>query len=120
MRAADGFTLVEALVALAVLALASAALAGATKAHLDRVAGLEARAVAAWVAENRLVELRLDPSAEAPATVEMLERRFRVETTRRATDDPDIVRVDITVAEDVDAGVAATLTGFLDIAGSPP
>ncbi|MGD2132845.1 MAG: type II secretion system minor pseudopilin GspI [Maricaulaceae bacterium] len=116
-QSVDGFTLVEALVALAVLALAATALLGATQAHLDRVGGLEARAAAGWVAENRLAELRLAPSQDHPSTVEMLDRRWRIETARRPTGDPDIVRADVTVSEDGGTGARATLTGFIDVGG---
>ena len=49
-----GFTLIEALVALAIVAIAAAGLIGATERHIDTVTGIERRTAARWVAENRL------------------------------------------------------------------
>lgn len=91
-----GFTLIETLVAMAVLAVASAGLLRAVAAHVDLIAGLETRAGARWVAENRLVELRLGMGA-LPAAVDMLGRRWRVTTTARASDDTDIVALTVAV-----------------------
>lgn len=114
MRNEGGFTLVEALVALVILAVASVSLLRAGSAHTGRIAGLEARAAALWVAENRLVEIGLAPDIGAglPGEVEMLGRRWRVEREVTATEDPDLLRVDIRVHEAGTQGPAAELTGF--------
>ena len=55
----DGFTLIETLVALVVLATSGVALLGATEAHIARIGALETRAAAQWVAENYLAEVKL-------------------------------------------------------------
>ncbi|MGL5010123.1 MAG: type II secretion system minor pseudopilin GspI, partial [Paracoccaceae bacterium] len=68
-RAPDaGFTLIETLVALAVLAISAVALLATTQAHITRIAGLEARAAATWAAENHLAEitLGLEPADTPP------------------------------------------------------
>ena len=54
MRRDDGFTLIETLVALAVLATGAVALLGVVEDHTGRIAGLEDRVTLRWVAENRL------------------------------------------------------------------
>lgn len=71
---ANGFTLIEALVALAILAVAAAGIIGATERHIDTVSGLERRTAARWVAENKLAELSLTGNDRIPARerVEML------------------------------------------------
>jgi general secretion pathway protein I len=57
----DGFTLVEVLVALAVLAIAMSALSRALSGGVDLAAGLRERTAASWVAEDRLTRYRLEP-----------------------------------------------------------
>ena len=58
-RAAQGFTLVEILVALAVLAIALTATARSLGAAIDTTAALRDRTLARWVAEDRLAQLEL-------------------------------------------------------------
>ena len=56
-----GFTLIEVLVALTIVALAAAALTHALRSGIDTTAHLRDRLFAQWVAENRLTETRLAP-----------------------------------------------------------
>ena len=58
-RARAGFTLVEILVALAVLAIALTATAHALGSAIDTTASLRERMLARWVAEDRLTEIEL-------------------------------------------------------------
>jgi len=58
-RRAAGFTLVEILVALAVLAIALTATARSLGGAFDTTAALRDRTLARWVAEDRLAELEL-------------------------------------------------------------
>jgi general secretion pathway protein I len=53
-RAAHGFTLLEVLVALSVLAIAMAAVARAASTSIGHVEAMRARTLADWVAQNRL------------------------------------------------------------------
>lgn len=66
-RRASGFTLVEVLVALFVVATALAALGLAGARALDNQSELEARTFALWAADNRLTETRLE-RAPRPGT----------------------------------------------------
>jgi len=59
-RCRGGFTLLEVLVALAVVAVALAALARAGSQAIDTQAALEERTLALWVADNVLAEMRLE------------------------------------------------------------
>ncbi|WP_448661326.1 type II secretion system minor pseudopilin GspI [Sphingomonas sp. CJ20] len=109
----DGFSLIEALVALAVLAIATVGLMRTVEAHIDSTRAVERRTTAMWVAENRLAELE----ARAPAaaeTVEMLGQQWRVKVDRRATDDPEIERVRIDVFPANETAPLASLDGFVD------
>lgn len=55
-----GFTIIEVLVAMAILAVAGVAVIRSTSQHITAVSTLKEVTFSAWVAENRLVELQLD------------------------------------------------------------
>lgn len=110
-----GFSLIEALVALAVLAIATVGLMRTVEAHIDSTRGVERRSAAMWVAENRLAELEARiPAAAGDAPVEMLGERWRVAVARRRTDDPEIDRVRIQVFALGETAPLASLDGFVD------
>ncbi|MCC2977848.1 type II secretion system minor pseudopilin GspI [Sphingomonas sp. PL-96] len=114
----EGFSLIEALVALAVLAIATVGLIGAVEQHIDSTRAIERRTVAMLIAENRLAELEIGaPEADA-RDVEMLGRHWQVRTTRRGTDDPALDRVRIAVAAAGEETPLAQLDGFLEGRGS--
>jgi general secretion pathway protein I len=117
-RADAGFTLIESLVALAILAVAAISLLLATEAHVARIDGLEGRALAQFAAENRLVEIELglEPDAE-PA--DLLGRRFRVDAARSPTADPELERIDLEVTDLATATAHRGFVGFVG-AGSGP
>jgi general secretion pathway protein I len=109
-----GFSLIEAMVALAVLAIATVGLMRTVESHIDSTRGLERRAAAMWVAENRLAELELGPQSSAGELVEMMGQRWRVAVERRRTDDPEIQRVRIDVYPANEKAPLASLDGFVD------
>lgn len=106
-----GFTLIETLVALAVLALSSMAFLGATEAHVARVGALEYRAAALLAAQNYLEEatLGLDPETE---TV-LLGVAFTVTAEREPTAQADLERLHIAVSDVAGGKVYAQLVGFV-------
>ena len=110
-NAEAGFTLIETLVALTVLATAAVALIGATQAHVTRIAGLEQRAAAQWVGENALAETALGlDMTEQPAT--MLGYQFALTAERTATADPALEQVTFLVRA-ADGATLARVTGFV-------
>jgi general secretion pathway protein I len=113
--AENGFTLIEALVALLVLAIASAGLIRAAEAHVDSIRNLERRAGAQLVAQNRLVELALPGQPPAPDSVEMLGERWTVKTSERATDDPDLRALTVSVFGEGETTALVSLDGFRDL-----
>jgi general secretion pathway protein I len=116
-----GFTLVEVLVALVILAVAAAGLIGAAEAHVDSIRGLEARAAARWVAENRIAELiaSKEPKPQLSDTVEMLGQSWQVALTRRESDDPDLQAMTISVAPDDEPEPLVTMNFFLETPRQP-
>jgi general secretion pathway protein I len=110
-----GFTLIETLVALAILAMSAVSLLGATEAHIARINALETRAAAQWVSENYLAELALGLSpSDDPAPMNGI--TFTVAATRTATRDPDLEQVEIVARDTVDGRDYGPLTGFVDTA----
>lgn len=112
-----GFTLIETLIALVILATSGVALLGATEAHIARIGALETRAAAQWAAENYLAETKLGTVAsERPDA--MLGMSFIISDQRRETGDPDLQRIDITVTNATDENTYAALIGFIDLEAS--
>ncbi|MBD8525559.1 type II secretion system minor pseudopilin GspI [Pseudomarimonas arenosa] len=113
-----GFTLLEVMVALLVLALALVA--------MIRLAGLEARALAAqrqaslaqWVAANTLADIRLHrrlpSSGHAQGRAQMGQQDWQWQLDVRPTDEIELLRLDLRVypEQGSDGTPAATLTGF--------
>lgn len=118
-RAPDaGFTLIEALVAMAVLALGSVSLLTATEGHTARISALTDRMAARWAAEARLTDLRLGLTA-APET-QMLGRDWIVRQAVGETTDPDLARVIVNVAPaNKPDSPMVTLTGYVARADLP-
>ncbi len=119
-RAANdvGFSLIEALVAMLILAIAAAGLIRASEAHIDSVRDLERRTAAAMVAQNRLAELGLHgmrPAASRDMRVEMLGEQWTASDTRKPTADADIAAVTISVRGQGDATPLVSLDGFVDM-----
>jgi general secretion pathway protein I len=113
MRARSGYSLMEAIVALFVLAIASTGLLVALQAHVDGVRGLEDRVTAQWIAENRLAELAVgEPETER---VRMMGDEWIVRAVRSSTADPELQAVAVTVTRSGAASPAARLTGFVDV-----
>jgi general secretion pathway protein I len=117
----EGFTLVEVLVALVILAVAAAGLIGAAEAHVDSIRALETRAAAQWVAENRIVELTVSNEREprVSETVEMLGQSWTIALARRENEDPDLQAMTISVAPEGEPEPLVTTDFFLEVPREP-
>ncbi len=120
----QGFTLLEMLIALVVIAVVGLAISTAVGNMVGQTHGLERRLVAHWVAENHLVRLRLARIANTDALatgrdterVRMSGRNWRVEREVGETTHPWLRRVEVEVYEVTDGddiGPLDTLVGFL-------
>ena len=103
-RGGAGFTLLEVMVALLVVALALAALVGTAGRSATDTTHLRDRTVAAWVAQNVITDLRLEPEWPAPGRRQgqavMLGRTWFWEARIVPAADPDLRQVEIAVARD--------------------
>lgn len=123
MKRSRGFTLLEVLVAMAVLSLSLAAISKAAAGFIVNQAYLRDRTYAQWVAHNRLAEVLLSrrwPSiGQQKDQVEYPkgEREWRWVMQVTQTGEEDLRRLDIEIfpleGEDDDAPLA-TLSGFME------
>ncbi|MDG4553495.1 MAG: type II secretion system minor pseudopilin GspI [Candidatus Competibacter sp.] len=122
MKRAIGFTLLEVLVALAVLAIAMGAVIGATTQSVNTVGALRDQTFAGWVALNKVNELLLAPTAwpnegSRKGEAELANRVWRWEARFGKTDDPDMRRLEVTVRAGETGPILGKLVAFK---GRPP
>lgn len=116
-RRSTGFTLLEVLVALVILALALGALIKTTGDQVVLLADLDERTQGFLIAENQLHRFqaeRLWPEAGTRKDrVDQAGRRWFWQASFESTPDPDLRRVVLDVRTAEDGPIAARLTGFL-------
>jgi len=113
-----GFTLLEVLIALAILAVAIGALVQSSGAHTRNATHLRDRTFALWVAENLLTEWRLADSwpdlGKRSGDTEFAGQNWYWEREVKKVEDPMLRRVDLRVRRDRDAdGALITHIGFI-------
>ena len=118
MKSRAGFTLIEMLVALAILAIALAAVHRSVAGSLDNAHELKLRLLASWVADNRLAELRatrlLPPTGETSGEETQAGIPFHWTIQVSTTPNPYVERAEIRVAGSADSDHAlAILVGYL-------
>lgn len=113
-----GFTLLEVLVALAVIAIALGALVRVIGQQAGTIEHLRDRTMAQWVAANQLTQVELErdwPDIGVRRGVERMGRTdWHWEMHIRATDEPDLRRVDVQVRRRPEREAAVvSLSGFV-------
>lgn len=117
-----GFTLVEVMVALAVVALALPALLVALYSQIDDTAYLRDKSLAHWVAIDKMSQMRLIVAAsrelevtKSSGVTELADRQWYWWVETKATPLNNMLRVDIQVALDENAQDSPlyTLSGFM-------
>ncbi|MDC8785461.1 type II secretion system minor pseudopilin GspI [Roseateles koreensis] len=105
MQSARGFTLIEVLVALVIVAIALGAGIKAAGALTDNAERLRAISSAQWCAENQLTELRLSKQfpgiGDTDFSCDQLGRSYIGRLTVRATPNANLRRVDAVVSDPV-------------------
>lgn len=122
---AAGFTLIEVLAALVIVALGMLGVIQAVSQTASNTSYLREKTLAHWVAMNRLTEVRLQAGApkidKTSDVVEMAGQRWRWTMNVTQTPVESIRRIDISVrAEDADKDSSlASITGFYGSAVAP-
>ena len=116
MMRARGFTLLEVLIALAVVALALLALTRTAGGQVSNFDALRERTLAGWVAANVLSETRiatpLPPTGRRDGRLRFANRDWRWTLEVKTTDDPAMRRLDVLVFAGDAVEPSATLNGF--------
>jgi general secretion pathway protein I len=115
---ARGFTLIEILVALAIVAVALAAGMRAIAQSTDGATALKQRTLALWVAQNRLAAAQLEPElpalGERAGTARQAGTTLVYRETISGTPNPSFRKIEIVVADPAVPGYAlARLVGYL-------
>ncbi len=117
-RRMRGFTLIEVLVAMTIIAVGVSALVASAGSSAWRADYLREREFGRWVASNRLAELQALPAWPDVGTknieVEMGRFEWFVRTRTQAVADEDLRRVDVEVRRDKNAeSYVYTVSGFV-------
>ena len=116
-----GFTFIEVLVALLIVALALTAATVATGLSLRNGTVLRDRTYANWIGQNRIAELRLQEQIPAPGrttgTVEYGNAEWRWEAVVAETGVENLHRIDVSVSFADSERVLQTVTGFASLPG---
>lgn len=118
MRQNKAFTLIEIMVALAIITLALGAIIENTTASNRNFQYLRDKTVAGWVAMNQISLIRATREWPSPSNksgrVEMLDREWVWRLKISGTDDANMRRLDISIySEEDENNSLATMTGFL-------
>ncbi len=101
-----GFTLLEVLVALAVIAIPLVAIIGNITANVSNAAYLRDRTLAHWVAMNEVAEQQVDNQWPDPGETKdeklMAGKTWYVKLKIKTTADPNVRRLDVEVRADKD------------------
>lgn len=97
----SGFTLLEVMVALAIVALGMTAVNTQLNRYVVTAAVTEEKTLASWIAANKLAELSVAPTWPEPGSdedeVEFAQRRWRLAIDVSETEVENLRRVDVTV-----------------------
>jgi general secretion pathway protein I len=117
-RGERGFTLLEVIIALMVIAVALAAVISTASSTVYNAAGLQERTFAHWVAMNKLAEIHAMKEWPAPRKTTgsemMAEHEWHWTMEVENTDDETVRRIEIQVrSNEDDANPTVNLTGFI-------
>jgi len=111
-----GFTLIEVMVALAVVAIALAALSRSMGLTVNNQTALEERIIATWIAQDELVKLQVLPESrtEEKVDVTVLNRNWVTEFSTEATLVSDIKKASMSVTLENQETPSATLVTVIE------
>lgn len=118
-----GFTLIEVMVALTIVALSLTAVTASMSQMIDASQAMRDRTYASWIAQNRIAEFRLasDTPDVGTSNGEVLyanaEWAWRAAISETGVD--DLYRIDVAVSLAGSEEVIRTVTGFVGPPGAP-
>lgn len=117
-----GFTLIEVMVALAIVALALTAAAASMSQMIDAANTMRERTYASWIAQNRIAELRLalqiPDVGSTSGEVEYANSEWAWRAVVSETGVDELFRIDVSVSLAASDDVIRTVTGFVGTPGS--
>jgi general secretion pathway protein I len=118
-----GFTLIEVMVALAIVALSLSAVVASVSQMVQAASAVQERTYANWIAQNKISEVRLSGTSpevsETKDEVTFASVNWALSTKISATDVENLYRVDVAVSYANDEQVVRTVTGFIGQPGIP-
>ncbi len=119
----NGFTLIEVMVALVIVALSLTAVTASMSQMIDASQAMRDRTYASWIAQNRIAEFRL--ASETPdvgasnGEVEYANAEWAWRATISETGVDDLYRIDVSVSIAGNEDVIRTVSGFVGPPGAP-
>lgn len=117
MKSSRGFTLIEILAAVAVLAIALAAILSGMARYADNASYIRQKTIALWVAHNHLSEIKMaagwPDTGTTDGTVEMAGQNWKWTTNVQTTPDDYLRRIDVNVQLVGNDATLASLSGFI-------
>jgi len=117
-RSQAGFTLIEVLIALAILSIALSAILHTIGSGIELTTNLRDRQLALWVAQNRLIQHQVQKDFPSPdqttGTTEMGGREWHWTEQVASTPEPALRRIEIQVRLDPKSSALTRLVGFLE------
>ena len=113
----NGFTLVEVMVALAIIGLSLLAVVGKMGHMIDTANVLRERTYASWIAQNKLAEMRLanvlPEVSSSSGEVDYVGSEWSWRAVVSETGVENLFRVDVTISYPGNEDVIRTVTGFI-------
>jgi general secretion pathway protein I len=112
-----GFTLIEVLVALVIVALSLTALAASMSQMIDAATTMRDRTYASWIAQNKIVEMRLANVVPEVATtsgeIEFGNGNWEWRAVVSETGIENFMRIDVSISYYGEEYIVRTVTGFI-------
>lgn len=118
-----GFTLIEVMVALAIVALSLSAVVASVTQMVQAATAVQERTYASWIAQNKISAIRLSnvtpEVSETDDQVTFASVEWALRTTISETGVENLYRVDVAVSYAGTEQVVRTVTGFIGEPGIP-